>query len=132
MEKKYQEYLDKGYEGAMFYLADGLYKFFYTASRSNSVFKMKPRRSDEFEIINFKSGRGKNHDLVSFVLKTSEGKSFNAEPNMPEDERRKLFKEFQKDFHYKGLMATVTYSDLSVNGIPLQPKFIALRNPEQV
>lgn len=131
MEKKYKSYLDKNYEGAMFYRPDGIYKFFYTASRSNSVFKMKPRRSDEFKIVGFKDGAGKNKGLVTFILETEDGKKFNAEPNMTEDERRKLFQEFQKKFHYKGKLGTVTYSDLSEKGIPQQPKFIKVREKDE-
>jgi ATP-dependent DNA ligase len=126
LNEKYNSYLDKGYEGGMLYLEDGDYKFYYTASRSKSVFKMKPRRSDEFKIIGFKDGNGKNKGLVTFIMETKNKNKFNAEPNMPEDERRKLFNEFQKKFHYKGKMGTVTYSDLSEKGIPLQPKFIAV------
>jgi len=126
LNAKYNSYLDKGYEGGMLYLEEGLYKFYYTASRSNSVFKMKPRRSDEFKIIGFKDGNGKNKGLVTFIMETKDKNKFNAEPNMTEEERRKLFKEFEKKFHYKGKMGTVTYSDLSEKGIPLQPKFIAV------
>jgi ATP-dependent DNA ligase len=127
MKKVYDKYLKLDYEGAMLYLSDGLYKFYYTASRSNSVFKMKPRKSEEFKIVGFKDGRGKNQGLVSFILETEDGHKFNAEPNMPEDMRRKLFEKFQKKFTWKDKMGTVTYSDLSDKGIPQQPKFIALR-----
>ena len=127
MKKVYDKYLKLDYEGAMLYLSNGLYKFYYTASRSNSVFKMKPRKSEEFKIVGFKDGRGKNQGLVSFILETEDGHKFNAEPNMPEDMRRKLFEKFQKKFTWKDKMGTVTYSDLSDKGIPQQPKFIALR-----
>ncbi len=131
MKKVYDGYLDEGLEGAMFYKKDGLYKFFYTASRSNSIFKMKPRRSEEFKVVGFKDGRGKNQGLVSFILETEDGHKFNAEPNMPEDVRRKLFEKFQKKFTWKDKMATVTYSDLSDKGIPQQPKFIAIREEDE-
>lgn len=131
MKKFYDGYLKKDFEGAMFYKKDGLYKFFYTASRSNSIFKMKPRRSEEFKVVGFKDGRGKNQGLVSFILETEDGHKFNAEPNMPEDVRRKLFEKFQKKFDWKDKMATVTYSDLSDKGIPQQPKFIAIREDDE-
>lgn len=127
MKKVYEGYLKKEFEGAMLYNRKGLYKFFYTASRSNSVFKLKPRKSEEFKVVGFKDGRGKNQGLISFILETEEGHKFNAEPNMPEDVRRKMFTKFQKKFEWKDKMATVTYSDLSDKGIPQQPKFIAIR-----
>ena len=128
MKKIYKKYLDAGYEGAMFYNKDGIYKFFYTASRSNSIFKMKPRRSEEFKIVGFKDGRGKNQGLLSLIMETEDGHKFSCEPNMPEEVRRKLFTKFQKKFDWKDKMGTVTYSDLSEKGIPMQPKFIAVRD----
>lgn len=131
MKKKYKSYLDRKYEGAMFYRPDGIYKFFYTASRSNSVFKMKPRYSDEFKIIGFKDGAGKNKGLVTFIMQTDSGITFNAEPNMTEVERSKLFIQFQKKFHYKGKLGTITYSDLSARGVPQQPKFIKVREKDE-
>lgn len=128
---RYEEFVKAGYEGGVYYNPDGKYKFFYTTSRSTDVLKMKPRRSAEFKVVGFKEGRGKNKGLVTFVLETEKGDQFSAEPNLDDDVRKKLFKEFDGgNFHYKDKMATVTYSELSEKGIPMQPKFIAIRAPE--
>lgn len=131
LDKLYKKYIEEGFEGGMYYNPDGIYKFFYTASRSNTVLKMKPRKSAEFKIVGFKTGRGKNAGLVTFILETEDGYKFSAEPNMEESVRRKLFQEFQNNFYYDGKMATITYSDLSEKGIPQQPKFIAIREEDE-
>ena len=129
LEAKYKSYLKKGYEGAMYYNPAGIYRFYYTTSRTPFVLKMKPRRSAEFKVVGFKDGNGKNKGLVVFIMETEDGVKFNAQPNLTEDVRRKLFKKFQKYFHYENKYATITYSELSEKGVPQQPKFIALRDP---
>ena len=128
--KYYDKFMKDGYEGAIYRNPAGIYKYSTTTSRSWEVLKIKPRQSAEFKIIGFKDGNGKNKGLVTFIMQTEEGRKFNAEPNMTEDVRRKLFTEFQKDFTYKDQMATIEYSELSDNGVPQQPKFIAVRDYE--
>lgn len=128
--EKYEEFVTAGYEGAVYYNPNGKYKFFYTTSRSTDVLKLKPRRSAEFKVVGFKDGKGKNKGLITFILETTDGEQFSAEPNLDDNIRRKLFKEFNEgDFYYKNKMATITYSELSEKNIPMQPKFIAIREP---
>ncbi len=130
MMKLYKRFMKEGYEGGIYRNPIGKYKYSWTSSRSWEVLKIKPRKSDEFKIVGFKDGNGKNSGLVTFIMQTSDGKKFNAEPNMPEDIRRKLFKEFNKDFYYRDKMATIEYSELSDRGVPQQPKFITVRDYE--
>jgi len=126
----YEKFMNEGYEGAIYRNPKGIYKYSTTTSRSWEVLKIKPRKSGEFKISGFKDGNGKNAGLVTFIMETKDGKKFNADPNMPEEMRRKLFDEFQKKFHYKNKMGTITYSELSDLGVPQQPKFIAVRDYE--
>ena len=130
MMKLYKRFMREGYEGGIYRNPVGVYKHSWTTSRSWEVLKIKPRKSDEFKVFGFKDGNGKNKGLVTFIMQTSDGKKFNAEPNMPEEIRRKLFKEFQNDFYYKDKMATIEYSELSDRGVPQQPKFVAVRDYE--
>lgn len=126
----YKKFMKDGYEGAIYRNPKGIYKYSTTTSRSWEVLKIKPRKSSEFKVSGFKDGNGKNAGLVTFIMETEDGKKFNADPNMPEDMRRKLFIEFQKKFHYKNKMATIEYSELSDLGVPMQPKFITIRDYE--
>jgi len=136
MMKYYKQFMKDGYEGAIYRNPAGIYKYSTSTSRSWEVLKIKPRKSAEFKIAGFKDGNGKNAGLVTFIMATEDGKKFNAEPNMTEEIRRKLFTEFQKDmnknktFSYKDKMATIEYSELSDRGVPQQPKFIAVRDYE--
>ena len=62
-------------------------------------------------------------------METKDGNLFNAVPNMPIENRKKLYKEIKKE-DYIGKMATIQYSTLSKLNTPQQPKFVTVRDYE--
>jgi len=95
--------------------------------RSKYALKLKDFEDGEFIITGFLDGKGKEKGLIRFILETPDGKEFTAVPNMPHDERRKMFK--QRD-SYIGKKATVKYFEITPDGLPRFGKVIAIRDYE--
>ena len=135
MDEIYKKFIKEGYEGAVSRRLCGLYKFGIGSQRSSDVTKIKPFSTDEYEVVDYKEGRGKDQGAVSFILKTSSGEEFAAVPNLPLDRRKEIFSSFKEhprlfNNKYKKKMATIQFSDLSKSGVPMQPKWVALRDYE--
>ena len=136
LDKVYDKLVEKDkYEGIIVRRLTGLYKFGVGTQRSDDVLKIKPHFTDEFEVVDYKDGRGRDKGAVFFLLKTDQGIEFSAVPNMTLDERKSLFNKFNDNSQvfnkqYKGKKATIQYADLSKRGVPTQPKFLAIRDYE--
>ena len=136
LDKIYNDFIkNQGYEGAIARRLSGVYKFGIGNQRSDDVLKIKPFSTDEFKIVDYKDGRGRDKGAVTFILETKKGNEFSAVPNMSLEERKELFEKFEKSKNefknkYKDKMATIQYADLSTKGVPTQPKWIALRDYE--
>jgi ATP-dependent DNA ligase len=137
----YDKYLKDGYEGIVIRKLNCPYQHSVNNYHSDHILKRKPVESDEFEIVGYTQGKGKDLGSVTFKLQTTTGKKFNAVPNMTQEDRKYLFKRFGEDSEededitmfdalVKGQMATIQYAVLSAAGAPTQPKFIAIRNYE--
>lgn len=128
----YKKYRAFGYEGQMVkfnlpYETSTLHE-----KRSNNVLKRKERQSAEFEIIGYEaSQKGSHAGAVLFKLKAGNG-SFLAQPvGMTVMEMQQLYRsieQFPND--YIGKMATIEFEEYSDDGIPKQPKFVAVRDYE--
>lgn len=133
---QYKKFLKLNYEGAIIRNIDGLYITSKTRrpTRGKSLIKMKPKMSDEYEIIGYDEGtKGKDKGAIIWILKTKEGKTFNATPkNMTYKKRYALFQDAQKRFDekYLGRMMTIEYEDLSNDKIPMRAKSVAIRDYE--
>lgn len=132
----YKTFIRDGYEGAIVRTINGKYlrKVDQTGAflRSRDVIKIKKKHTDEFKIVGFTSGQGKDTDAVIWVLETPEGKKFNVTPKQTYPERKEIFARLKKpgifDKEYSGLMMTVEYEDLSNDSIPLRAKSVGVRN----
>jgi ATP-dependent DNA ligase len=111
----FQEFVSKGYEGIMLRTIKGLYK----AGRSNDLMKYKEFMEDEFEIIGYEEGKGKDAGTVIWICH-----GFKVRPQGTVEERRKLFENGDK---YIGKKLTVIYQELSHKGIPRFPVGKAVR-----
>ena len=132
LQIEYNNYIKEGYEGAVSRRLDGKYKFGVGTQRSSDVTKIKPVSRDEFEIIGFKEGRGRDKGAITYILKNTNNIEFSAVPNMTLEERKKLYSSlienpsiFKKQ--YKNKFATIEHVGLSNKNVPLQPKFIDIR-----
>jgi ATP-dependent DNA ligase len=111
----FKEYIEKGYEGIMLRTIKGLYK----AGRSKDLMKYKEFMEDEFEIIGYEEGKGKDKGTVIWICP-----GFKVRPQGTLEERRELFKNAEK---YIGKKLTVIYQELSEYGIPRFPVGKAVR-----
>lgn len=140
MMKWYKKWLDKKYEGLMYRNPESPYLGHPTKTgtflRSKGLLKLKKRYSDEFEVVGFKQGtKGRDKGAIIWVCATKDGeKTFNTTPNMPLEERKKLFEKVSKgdnfEKKYEGRMMTVEYDDLSKAKIPLRAKSVGFRDYE--
>lgn len=129
LERLYDKYLKEGYEGAIIRKKESVYE---PGTRSKQVFKLKPYHTSEFTIVDSKEGIGKDKGAIILIL-APEGidvrnvSTFAAVPNVAYTERVKMWKD---RYELLGKQATVQYVGLSKDGIPLQPKVIAIRDYE--
>lgn len=113
--RKFQEYTADGYEGAMLRNHAGPYKQNY---RSNDLQKYKEFQEDEFEIVGFTQGDGRDEGTVIWVCRTPEGREFNVRPKGTVEFRRDLF---ENAAQYVGQKLTVIFQELSEMGVPRFP-----------
>lgn len=136
--KKYKQFVKMGYEGAMLRNADGPYLTNATKTgaflRSKDLVKMKPKFSDEYEVVGYTEGsRGKDKGAIIWICQTADGTQFNVTPkDITYEERYSLFNEAEESFDEKfaSRMLTVEYEDLSKTGVPLRAKAVAFRDYE--
>jgi hypothetical protein len=123
--KKYDEFLEAGYEGA-------IYRYYYDTYKSDkrTLIKHKPAEDNEFEIINvIPSGRDayNGKPIGQFKCKTALGEIFKVVPQMSKIQRYDLL---QNKHLYIGKQVTVKYYDLTNKGIPFNAVALAIRDYE--
>ena len=117
----FAEFVEAGYEGIMLRNAAGVYRANY---RSNDLQKYKEFMEDEYRIIDFKEGEGRDAGAVIWVCETAEGKEFTVRPLGSFEQRREWFNDGES---YIGKNLTVVYQELTDDGKPRFPVGKALR-----
>ena len=117
----FSEFVEAGYEGIMLRNAVGVYRANY---RSNDLQKYKEFMEDEYRIIDFKEGEGRDLGAVIWVCETADGKEFTARPRGTMEQRREWFNDGDS---YIGKNLTVVYQELTEDGKPRFPVGKALR-----
>jgi DNA ligase-1 len=117
----FAEFVEAGYEGIMLRNAVGVYRANY---RSNDLQKYKEFMEDEYRIIDFKEGEGRDAGAVIWVCETADGKEFTARPRGTMEQRREWFNDGDS---YIGKNLTVVYQELTEDGKPRFPVGKALR-----
>jgi DNA ligase-1 len=120
----HDRYVAEGYEGLIIRNAEGLYA---VGERSTDLLKMKEFQDEEYEIVGFREGEGREAGLVIWELKTKDGKLFRCRPQGTHEERRELF---EKGKDYIGQRLTVRFQELTADGIPRFPIGIGIRDYE--
>jgi len=121
-KQKFSEFVSQGYEGIMLRNKKGVYHLNY---RSHDLQKYKECMEDEYEIVNFKEGDGRDKGTVIWVCKTNEGHEFNVRPRGTNEMRREWF---NNGSSYVGKMITVIYQELSDHRIPRFPVGKSIRD----
>jgi hypothetical protein len=131
----YNSYIADGYEGQMVRTTDGKYVSNQDREmRTDQLLKRKKRFTEEFTIVGYTSGeKGRAVGAIIFILEVDEGgKQFKAQPkNMTFAAMREMYTEVNANpDNYIGQLATLEFEDLSIDNVPLRPKFVAIRDYE--
>lgn len=126
----YSQMVSNGYEGIIYKSIDKPYEFSFTKEKRSSWYlKRKQQFDEEFEIVSYTEGKGKDAGCVVFILKTIDGIEFNSVPNGTYDYRKSLYQQCTNDFtQFKGKMAKVQFEDYSTERVPLRNRMIMIRD----
>jgi len=119
IESSHMSNINNGYEGSILRNADGIYK---PKFRSYDLLKYKNFDDDEFEIVGITSEvdtSGNNENLIVWICKNKDNKTFNVQSKGTKKERQELFK-IGKNFI--GSKLWVQYFGFTNDGIPRFPK----------
>ncbi len=113
----FAKFVKNEYEGIMLRNVDGMYRTDY---RSHDLQKYKEFFEDEFQIIGFKEGDGRDKGTVIWVCKTEgkDGKEFSVRPRGSVALRTELY---QNAHEWVGKKLTVIYQERMESGIPRFP-----------
>ena len=118
----FAEFVEAGYEGIMLRNAAGVYRANY---RSNDLQKYKEFLEDEYRIIGFTEGEGRDAGAVIWMCETADGKDFSVRPRGTIQQRRDWFNDGAS---YIGKNLTVVYQELTEEGKPRFPVAKAVRD----
>jgi DNA ligase 1 len=114
----------QGFEGAIIRNSGGL----YVGKRSPDLIKLKSFADAEFEIVGIEEGRGKLQGHVgAFVCRTETGHEFRAKLKGSLSYLKTLF---EQERLWAGKKLTVTYQNLTKEGVPRFPVGTAIRDYE--
>ena len=117
-------YTQQGYEGAIVRDLEGKYSF---GKRSWAVQKVKTFRDEEFEVVDFEDGQGRDNGCVIWICTTEDGKRFHVKPKETLERRKELYEEGSA---YIGKYLKVGFQNYTKNGIPRFPIGIGFRDEE--
>ena len=121
IEENLKKFVANGYEGIILRNRDGVYQM---GHRSWDLQKYKLFQEEEFEIVGFTEGTGREKGLVIWECQTVEGKTFHVRPEGDHDTRRNMF---QNANGYIGKKLTVIFQEYTKENIPRFPVAKALR-----
>ena len=96
--QKHQEVVTAGFEGLMIRISNAPYE---VDNRSKSLLKMKAFHDDEFMIVGYTSGTGRDVNSVIFecaLNKNNKTKTFKARPSWPLVKRQQVYNECVSNF----------------------------------
>lgn len=117
-----KKFMEEGYEGIILRNKNGLYE---VGHRSWDLQKYKLFQEEEFEIIGFTEGTGREKGLVIWECQTQEGKTFHVRPEGDHEERRNMF---QHAVEYIGKKITVVFQEFTRDKAPRFPVGKAIRD----
>jgi DNA ligase-1 len=118
----FSEFVEAGYEGIMLRNATGVYRANY---RSNDLQKYKEFLEDEYRIIDYTQGEGRDAGAVIWLCETADGKEFTVRPRGTMEQRREWF---NNGGSYIGKKLTVIFQELTEEGKPRFPVGKAVRD----
>ena len=114
-------FIEKGFEGLMLRNTEGLYE---QGFRSHHLQKYKEFKEEEYPIVGFEEGEGRDKGCVIWVCKTND-KEFRVRPRGTMEQRKEWFDQGKRNLHK---LLTVIFQELSEQGIPRFPVGKAIRD----
>jgi DNA ligase-1 len=123
LDKVYNAYLSKGYEGQMVRV-DAPYEF----KRSANLLKRKEFQDEEYKILDIVEGLGNKSSMAGYmVLDNGERGTFKSNIKGDREYLRELL---ENKNNYIGCDATVRYFNLTPDGVPRFPYIYGIRHGE--
>lgn len=113
---KHKKFTKDGYEGSIIRTLNGKYKI---NGRSSDLLKLKDFMDEEFEIIGWKTGKGKFTNIPTFIMKTADGTEFDGVPIGTQEQREQYLKNAKS---YIGKKATVRFFEYTTSASKV-PRF---------
>jgi len=120
-KEQFKDFVANGMEGIMLRNMSGIYRCNY---RSNDLQKYKEFFEEEYQIIGFKEGDGRDKGAVIWECQCGDS-SFWVRPRGTMEKRQEWFRD---GLSYVGKMITVIYQELSDMGIPRFPVGKSIRD----
>lgn len=120
-----KKYVEEGFEGVVIKRLDAYYGY---GKKTSAAIKVKDYKDAEFLIVGWVPGLRPEEDMC-FVMETKSGKRFKAKPTGDRDTKSDYVANINDII---GHMGTVTYFNMSEDGIPTQPVFKAIRYEEDI
>lgn len=120
-----KDFMEQGYEGAMLRHGNVGYQ---AGKRSAHLLKVKTFQDDEFEVVDFKMGRGKYDGVPIFTCQTEDGDPFDVTAPGTMDEKKAMGKKAKE---YVGKKLTVKYQYMTKTSEPVPFLPVALRFREK-
>jgi DNA ligase-1 len=121
-KEKFGEFVANEYEGIMLRNIDSVYQ---QGFRSNDLQKYKEFQEEEYPIVGFDQGDGRDKGTVIWKCQTKEGRAFSVRPRGTHEHRQDLFKNGES---FVGKQLTVIFQELSELNVPRFPVGKAVRD----
>jgi DNA ligase-1 len=118
----FSSYIEAGFEGIMLRTLNGVYR---TGYRSKDLQKYKEFQEEEFKIIGYDQGTGRDEGTVIWLCETELGKPFSVRPRGKMELRKEWYKNGPR---YVGKKLTVIFQERSEQGVPRFPVGKAVRD----
>lgn len=121
MKKLHDEYVSEGFEGLVIRDPSKPYK---PNGRTNDMIKIKQYIDETFKVVGYELGLRGSEDMC-FICEMEDGRTFKAMPLGDRSVKAEYIDNFEEK--YNGHLGDCKYFELSDEGKPCQPKFLAFR-----
>lgn len=121
MKKLHDSYVSEGFEGLVIRDPSKPYK---PNGRTNDMIKIKQYIDETFKVVGYELGLRGSEDMC-FICEMEDGRTFKAMPLGDRSVKAEYIDNFEEK--YNGHLGDCKYFELSDEGIPCQPKFLAFR-----
>lgn len=121
MKELHDKYVLEGFEGLVIRDPNKPYK---PNGRTNDMIKIKQYMDETFKVVGYELGLRGSEDMC-FICEMKDGRTFKAMPLGSREVKSEYIDNFEEK--YKNHLGDCKYFELSDDGIPCQPKFLAFR-----